>query len=147
VVTGTVVTGEVVSSCPWRVFTRSSSTAVTPHRSPGSGPLPSTATKSPPYDEAELERLRSNGINDPEDDPTVRVQAPGAQQPNVFFQQVPEPKAVKNRVHLDLRCDSFEPEMKRLTALGARVVAEHDTFVVLLDPEGNEFCLSRRTAS
>jgi hypothetical protein len=100
-----------------------------------------------PYDEAELERLRGNGINDPANDPTVRVQAPGTQQPNVFFQQVPEPKAVKNRVHLDLRCDSFEPEMKRLTALGARVVAEHDTFVVLLDPEGNEFCLSRRTAS
>jgi hypothetical protein len=54
---------------------------------------------------------------------------------------------MKNRVHLDLRCDSFEAEVKGLTALGARVPAEHDNFIVLLDPEGNEFCLSRRTAS
>jgi hypothetical protein len=99
-----------------------------------------------PYDEAELERLRSNGINDPEDDPTVLVQAPGAH-PDIFFQLVPEPRIVKNRVHLDLRCDSFEAELKRLTTLGASVRAEHDTFFELLDPEGNEFCLSRRTDS
>jgi Glyoxalase-like domain len=98
-----------------------------------------------PYDEAELARLRSNGINDPEDDPTVLVEAPGAG-PHLFFQLVPEPRIVKNRVHLDLRCDSFEAELERLTALGARVLAEHDSFVTLLDPEGNEFCLSRRTA-
>ncbi len=95
-----------------------------------------------PYDEAEIERLRSIGINDLEDDPTVRIQSPGLQ-PSVFFQRVPEPKAVKNRLHLDLRCESFETEKLRLTALGAAVLAEHDTFVVLSDPEGNEFCLLR----
>jgi hypothetical protein len=93
-----------------------------------------------PYDEAELQRLRSIGINDPQDDPTVRVQAPG-RQPSVFFQRVPENKAVKNRLHLDLRCESFESEKVRLTALGATVLAEQDTCAVLSDPEGNEFCL------
>jgi hypothetical protein len=56
------------------------------------------------------------------------------------------PGRLKNRVHLDLRCDSFAAELERLTALGARVLAAYDSFVTLLDPEGNEFCLSRRTA-
>ena len=72
------------------------------------------------------------------------IQAPGGQ-PRVFFQRVPEPRTVKNRVHLDLRCESFETEKDRLTALGASVLAEYGAFVVLSDPEGNEFCLSRRT--
>jgi hypothetical protein len=99
-----------------------------------------------PYDQAELDRLRINGIVDPEDDPTVLVEAPGAR-PRLFFQLVPEPKTVKNRVHLDLRCDSFDAEVERLSALGASVHEKHDGHFVLLDPEGNEFCLSRRTAS
>ena len=98
-----------------------------------------------PYDQVELDRLRMNGITDPEDDPTVVVQAPGA--PRLFFQLVPEPKAIKNRVHLDLRCDSFDAEVARLTALEASVLERHDSHFVLLDPETNEFCLSRRTAA
>jgi len=64
--------------------------------------------------------------------------------PDIMFLKLPEPKIVKNRLHLDLRCKSFEAERSRLLALGAAVVAEHVTFVVLSDPEGNEFCLSRR---
>ncbi len=96
-----------------------------------------------PYDDAELERLRGIGIDGPEDDPTVRIQAPGGR-PGVFLQRVPEPRTVKNRVHLDLRCESFQAEKARLEGLGANVVAEYDTFAVLADPEGNEFCLSRR---
>jgi hypothetical protein len=96
-----------------------------------------------PYDDAELQRLRSVGVNDPEDDPTVRVDGPDGQ-PCLFCQRVPEPRTVKNRVHLDLRCGAFEAEQERLTALGATILAEHDTFIVLADPEGNEFCLSRR---
>ena len=96
-----------------------------------------------PYDEAELARLRAKGIFDPEDDPTVVVAAPGTQ-PRIFFQLVPESKTVKNRVHLDLRCDHVEEELERLTQLGASVVAEHDDHLVLRDPEGNEFCLSGR---
>jgi hypothetical protein len=99
-----------------------------------------------PYDEAELERLRGNGIMDPEDDPTVLVEGPGGG-PRLFFQLVTEPKTIKNRVHLDLRCDSFEAEVQRLRTLGARVADEYDDFITLLDPEGNEFCISRRTGN
>jgi hypothetical protein len=44
-----------------------------------------------PYDEAELQRLLGLGISGPEDDATVRIQAPG-QRPSVFFQRVPEGK-------------------------------------------------------
>ena len=96
-----------------------------------------------PYDQAELQRLQSLGIDDVEDDPTVRIHGPG-RQPGVLFQRVAEPRTVKNRVHIDLRCESFETELLRLRELGASVLAEYDTFVVLSDPEGNEFCLSRR---
>jgi hypothetical protein len=97
-----------------------------------------------PYDDAELQRLRSVGVNDPEDDPTVRVEGPDGP-PSLFFQRVPEPRTAKNRVHLDLRCRAFEAEKRRLTALGATILVEYDTFIVLSDPEGNEFCLSKRT--
>jgi hypothetical protein len=96
-----------------------------------------------PYDEAELARLRDKGIFDPEDDPSVLVEAPGTL-PRVFFQLVPEPRTVKNRVHLDLRCDRMAGELERLIELGASMVAEYDDHVVLRDPEGNEFCLSQR---
>ena len=94
-----------------------------------------------PYDEAELARLRGEGIFDPEDDPNVLVEAPG-RQPRIFFQLVAEPKIVKNRVHLDLRCDRVADELERLTELGASVASEYDDHLVLRDPEGNEFCLS-----
>ncbi|MFC4592508.1 VOC family protein [Sphaerisporangium corydalis] len=94
-----------------------------------------------PYDDAELERLRSKGIDDPEDDPTVLVQARPGVTPRFFFQLVPEPKTAKNRFHLDLACDDFDAEVERLVHLGARVVANQQKWVVLADPEGNEFCL------
>ena len=94
-----------------------------------------------PYDEAELARLRGIGINDPEDDPTVLVQAGQGVRPRLFFQLVPEHQAVKNRVHLDLDCDDPRAEVERLVSLGARVVAEHPGHLVLADPEGNEFCV------
>lgn len=67
----------------------------------------------------------------------------------LYFNQVPEPKTVKNRVHLCLRPDtSRDAEAERLLALGATLVADHrnaDTtgWLVLADPEGNEFCLLR----
>lgn len=95
-----------------------------------------------PYDEAELARLRGKGIFDPEDDPSVLVEAADGQ-PRIFFQLVAEPKIVKNRVHLDLLSDCVEDELKRLTELGASVVSEHDDHLVLRDPDGNEFCLFR----
>ena len=57
-----------------------------------------------PYDDEELARLRAKGIADPEDDPTVLVEGPPTS-PRIWFQRVPEPKATKNRVHLDVRAD------------------------------------------
>jgi hypothetical protein len=96
-----------------------------------------------PYDEEELDRLRGMGILDPEDDPNVLVEAPGVR-PRFFFQLVPEPKIVKNRVHLDLACESLVDEFERLRGLGASLVAQYADHLVLHDPEGNEFCLSER---
>jgi predicted enzyme related to lactoylglutathione lyase len=60
---------------------------------------------------------------------------------------VPEPKAVKNRIHLDLVVDDIEAESVRFISLGAtRVSAEPlcedgGCWIVMLDPEGNEICL------
>ena len=98
-----------------------------------------------PYDDAELARLRSIGIDNPEDDPTVLVERPGGS-PRLFFQRVPEHKMVKNRVHLDLEADGdLGAEVDHLVELGAIVVKEHPSetgrFVTLRDPEGNEFCV------
>ena len=67
----------------------------------------------------------------------------------LVFGPVPEPKTGKNRVHIDLSpvgCDQPE-EVERLLALGARHVDVGQTdqpWVVLADPEGNEFCVLRR---
>ena len=91
-----------------------------------------------------MARLRAAGIFDPEDDPSVLVEGP-AGQPRIFFQWVPEPKIAKNRLHLDLRCDRVEVELARLTRLGASMVSEYNDHLLLADPEGNEFCLSRRS--
>ena len=64
------------------------------------------------------------------------------------FQRVPEAKTVKNRVHLDVRVDDLAAATAAAEALGARAVgaAQHDragSFQVLLDPEGNEWCVVR----
>ena len=64
----------------------------------------------------------------------------------ILFQPVPDQKAIKNRMHVDIRplgVDQPE-ELYRLLALGARradVGQGDQTWVVLSDPEGNEFCL------
>ncbi len=83
---------------------------------------------------------------------------PAGTGPRLFFQKVPEGKQVKNRLHLDVGVSdgpdtAFEqkraqvlPEVERLTSLGANVVRqgeEMDSFwVVMQDPEGNEFCVT-----
>lgn len=95
-----------------------------------------------PYDDAELERLRSTGVHDPEDDPSVLVE-PEGDGPRFFFTLVPEPKRLKNRLHLDLRCDDFDAELARLVELGATISAPRAHWTTLTDPEGNEFCLMR----
>ena len=96
-----------------------------------------------PYDEAELTRLRAAGIDSPEDDPTVLVEPGAGGGPRLFFQVVPEAKSVKNRMHLDLRCEEVDREVARIEELGGRPLASHDDHVVFADPEGNEFCLLR----
>jgi hypothetical protein len=94
-----------------------------------------------PYDEVELARLASNGITDTEDDPTVLVES-STGGPRLWFQQVPEPKSAKNRVHLDLRATDRPQEIERLRALGAAVLDDQvDGLTVMCDPEANEFCV------
>jgi predicted enzyme related to lactoylglutathione lyase len=67
--------------------------------------------------------------------------------PSIVFQPVPERKAVKNRVHLDFSPDDQDAEVARLEKLGAKRVEVGQTadltFVVLADPQGNEFCILR----
>jgi predicted enzyme related to lactoylglutathione lyase len=65
------------------------------------------------------------------------------------FQKVPEPKAVKNRVHIDVDVESIDDAVALAVARGAKKVAdviEEQTnwFQVMLDPEGNEFCFILR---
>lgn len=81
---------------------------------------------------------------------------PAGHGPRIFFQQVPEPKIVKNRVHLDVNIGAgigdpaarrahLEATAERLLTRGARQlhsVEQHGEYwIVMQDPEGNEFCL------
>jgi deazaflavin-dependent oxidoreductase (nitroreductase family) len=65
--------------------------------------------------------------------------------PRLAFHKVPEPKTVKNRLHLDLRADQFEAESKRLIGLGATPIRDVEQptarWTTFADPEGNEFDL------
>ena len=69
--------------------------------------------------------------------------------PRMLFQLVPEPKTVKNRMHLDVRIgtDDVEPTVAGLVARGATFLHNGrqgpNTWVTLADPEGNEFCVSQ----
>ena len=71
--------------------------------------------------------------------------------PTMDIVAVPEGKVVKNRLHLDLRADgtTTQQELQRLLELGARPTdvgqASDSSWVVLSDPEGNEFCLLSRS--
>ena len=86
------------------------------------------------------------------------IEDPDRDGPRLFFQQVPEGKTAKNRVHLDVRVATglqgdermaaLEAECERLVALGATRVRRQEPappmsagHIVLTDPEGNEFCL------
>ena len=65
--------------------------------------------------------------------------------PSVAFQRVPETKTVKNRVHLDCTVVDLEDTTAWVVSQGGEHVADHDEagyrWRVVLDPEGNEFCL------
>jgi predicted enzyme related to lactoylglutathione lyase len=71
----------------------------------------------------------------------------------LLFVTVPDPKTVKNRVHLDLQPTdlSRDEEVERVLALGAKLIDDRRTpdgkgWAVLADPEGNEFCVERSAA-
>ena len=77
----------------------------------------------------------------------VAANDPDGVLPRLLFQQVPEPKTVKNRIHLDLFVgeDRREAEVDRLVSLGATRLWDGrqgpHTWVTMADPEGNEFCV------
>ncbi|MET0414578.1 MAG: VOC family protein [Actinoplanes sp.] len=86
------------------------------------------------------------------------IEDPDGRGPRIFFQQVPEGKVAKNRLHLDVRnapglvgderMAALEEECARLVELGGTRVSRSEPhppmshgFIVMQDPEGNEFCL------
>lgn len=83
-------------------------------------------------------------IEPAEDDGEWLLRAPTGAGPDWLFLPVPEAKAVKNRIHFDFTPQDQDAEVRRLLALGARHVdigQGEQTWVVLADPEGNEFCV------
>lgn len=104
------------------------------------------------------EFLVSSGVPEELHNSASALEDPDGAGPRIFFQQVPEGKTAKNRVHLDVRTApdlqgeermaALETECARLVALGASRSARHEPappmsigFIVMTDPEGNEFCL------
>jgi hypothetical protein len=101
--------------------------------------------------------LRDSDVPESEWNSASAVVDPEGVGPRVFLQRVPEPKTLKNRVHLDLdasggratpideRRERVRAEVTRLEGLGATRQGEREEyggfFVVMLDPEGNEFCV------
>lgn len=102
--------------------------------------------------------LERAGVPADERDRAAAIEDPDGVRPRIFFQKVPEPKTAKNRLHLDVRAapgldtdqrmPALERECERLRALGANRLhrVEPDPpmskgFIVMADPEGNEFCL------
>ena len=98
------------------------------------------------------------GVPEAERNSRSALEDPDGQGPRIFFQRVPEDKVAKNRVHLDVRAApglrdeermaALEAECGRLVALGATRVRRFEPeppmsagFIVMADPEGNEFCL------
>jgi hypothetical protein len=102
--------------------------------------------------------LERSGVPEERRNSASAVEDPDGTGPRLFFQQVPEDKIAKNRVHLDVRAapglegearmEALEAECDRLVALGAARVRRFEPeppmsagFIVMNDPEGNEFCL------
>ncbi|NDL58439.1 VOC family protein [Phytoactinopolyspora mesophila] len=102
--------------------------------------------------------LAKSGVPDDQRNAAAAIEDPDGHGPRLFFQRVPEDKVTKNRVHLDVRAApglkgeermaALETECGRLVALGATRVRCHEPappmsggFIVMTDPEGNEFCL------
>lgn len=94
-----------------------------------------------PYSDEDLAFLASIGRT-PDSDPAVALEPPpGTSGPEVFVNEVPEAKAGKARLHLDVWLPG--PDVGPLVGLGARVLRAPDEEIdwwVVADPEGNEFC-------
>lgn len=102
--------------------------------------------------------LEKVGVPPDQRNSSSAVEDPDGQGPRLFFQQVPDIKVAKNRVHLDIRAApglegdermaALESECERLVTLGATRVRRDEPappmsggFIVMTDPEGNDFCL------
>ena len=124
------------------------------HPGPPGVELPEGADALAAWDEF-LARI---GVPEEQRNTSSAVEDPDGHGPRLFFQQVPEDKVAKNRVHLDVRAApglqgdermaALEVESDRLVAMGAAQVRRHEPappmeagFIVMSDPEGNEFCL------
>lgn len=80
--------------------------------------------------------------------PYLVLYDPSRNSPELVLQKVPEPKQGKNRMHLDLFGPDIDAEARRMEALGARRISAQpvsgptgDRWIVMADPEGNEFCV------
>lgn len=124
------------------------------HPGPPGVDLPEGADALAAWDEF-LERI---GVPADQRNTRSAVEDPDGDGPRLFFQQVPEGKTAKNRVHLDIRAApglegeqrmaALEAECDRLVALGAERLRRFEPdaplapgCIVMADPEGNEFCL------
>ena len=120
----------------------------------GSDPLAASHAASDPL-AAWDDFLARIGVPEDQRNSRSAIEDPEGRGPRVFFQQVPEDKVAKNRVHLDVRAapglqgeermTALEVECDRLVALGASRLARHEPapplsygFIVMADPEGNE---------
>jgi hypothetical protein len=96
----------------------------------------------------ELTGYQRHPENVPTDD-EVLLEAPEGADPRLLFIRVPEPKTAKNRVHVDVQPKtSRDEQVASLLELGATLVDDQRRpdgtgWVVLADPEGNEFCVER----
>ncbi|HEV2360579.1 MAG TPA: VOC family protein, partial [Acidimicrobiales bacterium] len=99
-------------------------------------------------DHAKIGRFWSEVLGMPilfEDDNELVVAKDENTYPGLLFLNVPGPKESKNRLHIDLAPDDRDAEVERILALGATKVdigqTGEESWVVLADPEGNEFCV------
>ncbi len=123
-------------------------------------PPPPGRTVEPGQDPFDLwhDFLRDLGVPESQWSSRSAAEDPDGDGPRLFFQQVPEGRTAKNRVHLDVRAApglegdermaALEEECERLVGLGATRVERHEPqppmsagHLVMADPEGNEFCL------
>ena len=101
----------------------------------------------PPGFDSWDDALEAMGIDTSGDHKAFAIVDPDGKGPRFFFQTVPEGKTAKNRVHLDVNVgeDRMHAKADELVGFGAAMVEEKQDatghWIVMRDPEGNEFCL------